>query len=139
VSSVLGSGAATKHGRFRTLHLYVILSQLSAFTPCISCISQDRRLMTLDCPSCALSTVQETWISQAAAQQRRGRAGRVRPGVCFRLFSRATWATLQAWPVRRSSCCPKTSLNAEHEISAMSSAARCNAVDGNNGIHSFSS
>jgi hypothetical protein len=34
-------------------------------------------------------------VSQAAAQQRRGRAGRVRPGVCFRLFSRATWAALQ--------------------------------------------
>jgi len=39
---------------------------------------------------------QETWVSQAAAQQRRGRAGRVRPGVCFRLFSRATWESLQA-------------------------------------------
>lgn len=39
--------------------------------------------------------MQETWVSQAAAQQRRGRAGRVRPGVCFRLFSRATWAILQ--------------------------------------------
>ena len=39
--------------------------------------------------------LQETWVSQAAAQQRRGRAGRVRPGVCFRLFSRATWESLQ--------------------------------------------
>lgn len=28
---------------------------------------------------------------QAAAQQRRGRAGRVRPGVCYRLFSRRSW------------------------------------------------
>lgn len=31
---------------------------------------------------------------QAAAQQRRGRAGRVRPGVCYRLFSRRTWARM---------------------------------------------
>lgn len=40
-------------------------------------------------------------MSQAAAQQRRGRAGRVRPGVCFRLFSRATWNSLQVPRCRR--------------------------------------
>ena len=40
---------------------------------------------------------QETWVSQAAAQQRRGRAGRVRPGVCFRLFSRATWESFRVY------------------------------------------
>ena len=32
--------------------------------------------------------------TQAAAQQRRGRAGRVRPGVCYRLFSRRTWGRM---------------------------------------------
>ena len=30
----------------------------------------------------------EGWVSQASARQRRGRAGRVRPGHCFRLFTR---------------------------------------------------
>ncbi|XP_063312995.1 3'-5' RNA helicase YTHDC2-like [Pelobates fuscus] len=29
-----------------------------------------------------------TWISKASAIQRKGRAGRCRPGICFRLFSR---------------------------------------------------
>ncbi|KAG2486676.1 hypothetical protein HYH03_014607 [Edaphochlamys debaryana] len=42
-------------------------------------------------PERGILRLQEGWVSQAAAQQRRGRAGRVRPGVCFRLFSSATW------------------------------------------------
>ncbi|EFX01197.1 dead deah box DNA helicase [Grosmannia clavigera kw1407] len=31
----------------------------------------------------------ETWVSLAAAKQRRGRAGRVRPGHCYKLYTRA--------------------------------------------------
>ena len=42
-----------------------------------------------------IARLETTWVSLAAAQQRRGRAGRVRPGVCFRLFSRAQAARLQ--------------------------------------------
>jgi len=38
-----------------------------------------------------ISRLQEVFVSQASCQQRRGRAGRVKPGKCFRLFSRATW------------------------------------------------
>eukprot|EP01147_Barroeca_monosierra_P007258 gene7258-7662_t len=30
----------------------------------------------------------QSWISRASAQQRRGRAGRVSPGVCYRLYTR---------------------------------------------------
>ena len=36
-----------------------------------------------------VSTLQAAWISRASAQQRRGRAGRVRPGECYRLYSTA--------------------------------------------------
>lgn len=35
-----------------------------------------------------MSCLVETWVSRASADQRRGRAGRVRPGVCFRMFPR---------------------------------------------------
>ncbi len=45
-------------------------------------------------PSTGLSRLADAWISRASARQRRGRAGRVRPGVCFRLYSRQTAAEM---------------------------------------------
>jgi HrpA-like RNA helicase len=36
----------------------------------------------------------ETWVSKANATQRKGRAGRVSEGQCFRLCSRPKWNTL---------------------------------------------
>lgn len=38
-------------------------------------------------PHLKTSTLQPTWISQASAKQRKGRAGRTKAGVCFHLFS----------------------------------------------------
>ncbi|KAI5425226.1 hypothetical protein KIW84_031146 [Lathyrus oleraceus] len=39
-------------------------------------------------PQKKLSSMVEDWISQANARQRQGRAGRVRPGICFRWYTR---------------------------------------------------
>ena len=45
-------------------------------------------------PARGLSSLAEHWASAASGRQRRGRAGRVRPGVVLRLFSRSTSAAL---------------------------------------------
>jgi ATP-dependent RNA helicase DHX57 len=44
-------------------------------------------------PSTRMALLEECWVSAASAAQRRGRAGRTRPGVCWRLYSRATFAS----------------------------------------------
>jgi HrpA-like RNA helicase len=41
-----------------------------------------------------VATLQAAWISQASSTQRRGRAGRCRPGECYRLYSAARLASL---------------------------------------------
>ncbi|KAL2610736.1 hypothetical protein R1flu_029309 [Riccia fluitans] len=42
-----------------------------------------------------MTTMRVQWTSQASARQRQGRAGRVQPGVCYRLYTRATYQAMQ--------------------------------------------
>lgn len=44
-------------------------------------------------PKYKMQRLQEFWISRASAEQRKGRAGRTGPGVCFRLYSQADYNT----------------------------------------------
>uniref|UniRef100_A0A7S0IGJ7 RNA helicase n=1 Tax=Micromonas pusilla TaxID=38833 RepID=A0A7S0IGJ7_MICPS len=39
-------------------------------------------------PNTRMQLLLERWVSRASAKQRRGRAGRVRPGRCFRVYTR---------------------------------------------------
>ena len=44
------------------------------------------------------SRLVEGWVTQAAARQRRGRAGRTRPGVCYKLFTKQQEINMRQFP-----------------------------------------
>lgn len=46
-----------------------------------------------------LTRLVEQWVTRAAAKQRRGRAGRTKPGFCYKLFTRAQEKRMNAYPV----------------------------------------
>ncbi|XP_033607605.1 probable ATP-dependent RNA helicase DHX34 isoform X2 [Cryptotermes secundus] len=48
-------------------------------------------------PVCKMQKLKEFWISQASAEQRKGRAGRTGPGVCYRLFSEEEYAKMDQY------------------------------------------
>lgn len=49
---------------------------------------------SFDAISC-VSSLRDEWISQACAKQRKGRAGRTRPGFCYHMFSRVRYRSMQ--------------------------------------------
>ena len=51
-----------------------------------------------DAENC-LSKLVETWVTRAAAKQRRGRAGRTQPGVCYKLYTRTQEENMANFPV----------------------------------------
>ncbi len=46
-----------------------------------------------------MQRLQEFWISKASAEQRKGRAGRTGPGICFRLYSKENYDEFADYPV----------------------------------------
>ena len=41
--------------------------------------------------TCKMRRLQEFWISRASSEQRKGRAGRTGPGVCFRMYAESDY------------------------------------------------
>lgn len=50
-------------------------------------------------PDTGLSKLTEQWITRAAARQRRGRAGRTKPGICYKLYTRKQEENMRPFPV----------------------------------------
>lgn len=50
-------------------------------------------------PENGLTRLNEQWVTRAAAKQRRGRAGRTKPGACYKLYSRAQERKMGAFPI----------------------------------------
>ncbi|KAG1757846.1 P-loop containing nucleoside triphosphate hydrolase protein [Suillus lakei] len=50
-------------------------------------------------PESGLSLLKEQWVTRAAARQRRGRAGRTQPGVCYKLYTRKQEEKMGRFPV----------------------------------------
>ncbi|KAF8323715.1 P-loop containing nucleoside triphosphate hydrolase protein [Clavulina sp. PMI_390] len=67
-------------------------------------------------PSIGISKLEEGWVTKAAARQRRGRAGRVRPGTCFKLYTRSQESTMGNFPVPEILRVPLESLSLQIKV-----------------------
>ncbi|XP_075771209.1 putative ATP-dependent RNA helicase DHX34 isoform X2 [Pelodiscus sinensis] len=50
-------------------------------------------------PQAKLQRLQEFWVSRASAEQRKGRAGRTGPGLCYRLYAESDYDAFAPYPV----------------------------------------
>lgn len=50
-------------------------------------------------PDTGLSTLREQWVTRAAARQRRGRAGRTKPGMCYKVYTRKQEEDMDPFPI----------------------------------------
>ena len=71
-------------------HLHQVLSSTSpaGMQDVVFVVNSGRLKEKSHDPYTGVSTLQSQFTSKASEQQRRGRAGRCRPGLCFHLYSR---------------------------------------------------
>ncbi|CCA73631.1 related to helicases [Serendipita indica DSM 11827] len=61
-------------------------------------------------PETGLARLEETLVTRASANQRRGRAGRVQAGTCYKLFTKRDWDNMRKFPVPEMQRVPLDSL-----------------------------
>lgn len=77
----------------------VVHTQVSSSAPLLPPLHPGKvKEMSYD-PQAKLQRLQEFWISQASAEQRKGRAGRTGPGVCYRLYAESDYDAFAPYPV----------------------------------------
>ena len=95
--------AASCHCAFARGRRKVVLATSIAETS----ITIDGVRVVIDCgfarvpryePAVGLTRLETVRVSRAAADQRRGRAGRVEPGICYRLWDEAETGAMPAYP-----------------------------------------
>lgn len=72
-----------------------MFSQTSITIPEVVCVFDSGKVKEVSYDvDAGLSKLTETWVSRAAARQRRGRAGRTQPGECYKLYTLAQEETM---------------------------------------------
>ncbi|KAH8274188.1 hypothetical protein KR018_001604, partial [Drosophila ironensis] len=89
---------------FPNIRLKIILStnigQTSITVPdLLFVIDLGRAKMNTYDPVSDSTQLARVWISQADAMQRAGRAGRVRSGICYRIYSKARFESFDPYPI----------------------------------------
>lgn len=67
-------------------------------------------------PETGLSRLEEVVVTRAAARQRRGRAGRTKPGECYKLFTRRDEEDMRKFPVPEILRVPLESLSLQIKV-----------------------
>lgn len=72
------------------LSLCAVGTKATLYKGAFSFITAQVKEMSYD-SSAKMRRLQEFWISRASAEQRKGRAGRTGPGVCFRMYAESDY------------------------------------------------
>lgn len=67
-------------------------------------------------PETGLARLKEGLVTQASANQRKGRAGRTQPGKCYRLFTRRDEEQMQNFPIPEMQRVPLESLSLQVKV-----------------------
>jgi len=91
---------AAEHGAVRKLVLATNIAETSLTIPGVTAVI-DAGLVRRSCfdPATGMSRLELQRVSRAASEQRAGRAGRVAPGICYRLWSEGAQQSLSATSV----------------------------------------
>lgn len=83
-------------GRRKVVAATNIAETSITISDCLAVIDTGRVKENLYDPRRKLSVLMEVWASRAACKQRRGRAGRVKAGKCYKLFTKKTESDVMA-------------------------------------------